>query len=152
MILMKFACLACLVLASVALAAPVASGPFKPALSVWPQPASWQTTAGSIAVQPGITIDGFFTVSTGTALTKTLAAVFDRYAPLCFPHSQGPPTTQQAPGVAALQVTVASESEDYPQFGLDESYNLTVTGSTATLEVCSPSHPTSSHLFAVVGR
>lgn len=113
-------------------AAPVTSGPFKPALSVWPQPASFESAPGSISIQPGIAIDGFFTCSKSTALTKTLAAVFDRYAGLTFPHAMGP-AADRAAAVATLEVTVASESEDYPQLGLDESYNLTVSASSATL-------------------
>ena len=77
----------------------------------------------------------FFKLNGG--ISKLLAAAFERYASLTFPHPVDSTSARNlglTTTISALSVTVASLAEDFPQLGDNESYTLSVSATgTATL-------------------
>ena len=61
--------------------------------------------------------------------SKLLASAFERYATLTFPHV----SHSSDGGLSSLKIHVDDLDESHPQLGVDESYNLDVTSSDATL-------------------
>jgi len=99
------------------------------ASTVWPQPAN--LTLGDITGSIIIDASFSFTAASGTTLTPTLKAAFERYHAITFPHAA--PAKQAHGGVSSLAVSVASASEDYPQLDTDETYTLKLDSTAASL-------------------
>lgn len=90
------------------------------AQTVWPQPASFVTSPGSIIANPPMT-GNYFHVCDGTKSSSTLDAAMARYEALTFPHLAPAPEI-----VPALCLNISSTNEDYPQLDTDESYAISV--------------------------
>jgi hypothetical protein len=94
---------------------------------LWPLPKTYTNGSLALGVDPAAGA-GFFTGAVGS---KLLAAAFERYAALTFPHatSAGAAAANSASGAPALKslkVSVASLAEDFPQLETDESYELAI--------------------------
>jgi hypothetical protein len=79
-------------------------------------------------------------VASGTQNNQVLSSAFDRYSKLIFWAHQHENTSKFALGAAAtilqsLTVSVANSSLSL-QFGVDESYTLSVSAPNAVLKVC----------------
>ena len=93
---------------------------------VWPQPKS--SDAGATT---GLRIDATnFAFKYESAASPTLAAAFERYKALMFPHAVAAADLRLAPGGAAalseVLVTVAEVDESHPQLETDESYSMQI--------------------------
>lgn len=97
----------------------------QPAPPLWPLPAKFSSGADTVHLVPSA---AFFTLDGASPL---LTAAFGRYAALTFPHT----TTATAPAGAihALAFAVDDLNEDVPQFGMDETYTLSVSRAGATV-------------------
>lgn len=89
---------------------------------IWPLPTKYTNGSTSLAVDASAGV-GFFS---GPASSKLLAAAFERYARLTFPHKVPATDDASASSLSGLTVTVDSTAEDFPQIETDESYELTV--------------------------
>merc|ERR1712166_183423 len=99
------------------------------AQTVWPQPASFVTTPGSIIANPPEKGAVYFHVCDGAKSSSTLDAAMARYEALTFPHVVPAPEI-----VPALCLNISSTNEDYPQLNTDESYSLSV-GAESTMSL-----------------
>ena len=98
------------------------------ATSVWPAAGNaTSTNAGTINL-----VDGFKFVQAGSS--ATLDAAFARYEALL--GSSGAYAT--GTGISEVSVKVAPGASDKLSFGVDETYTLTITGSTATIAAATP--------------
>ena len=96
------------------------------ALNIWPAPKEIKT--GNVTASIGGSLDAsFFQLD---ADSKLLASAFERYATLSFPHV----SHSSDGGLSSLKIHVDDLDESHPQLGVDESYNLDVTSSDATLK------------------
>ena len=96
------------------------------ALNIWPAPKGIET--GNVTASIGGSLDAsFFQLD---ADSKLLASAFERYATLTFPHV----SHSSDGGLSSLKIHVDDLDESHPQLGVDESYNLDVTSSDATLK------------------
>ncbi len=91
---------------------------------IWPLPTKYTNGSTSLPVDASAGV-GFFS---GPASSKLLAAAFERYARLTFPHKV-PAMDAAAASLSGLTVSVDSTAEDFPQIETDESYELTVPAS-----------------------
>ena len=96
------------------------------ALNVWPAPKEIKT--GNVTASIGGNLDVSFFQLEGDS--KLLASAFERYATLTFPHV----SHSSDGGLSSLKIHVDDLDESHPQLGVDESYNLDVTSSDATLK------------------
>ena len=96
------------------------------ALNVWPAPKEIKT--GNVTASIGGNLDVSFFQLEGDS--KLLASAFERYATLTFPHV----SHSSDGGLSSLNIHVDDLDESHPQLGVDESYNLDVTSSDATLK------------------
>lgn len=95
---------------------------------IWPLPASYTNGSTTVKIIPSAS---FFSVG-GKSAVRTIVAAFERYSDLAFPHVAAAVKTEGS--VTGLVVTVADDSEDYPQLETDESYTLKIgTDGTATI-------------------
>jgi len=86
--------------------------------ALWPLPRNYTNGNQTPTV---LASPSFFQLS---SQCKTLSDAAVRYGKLTFPHDLG--GTAAGTGITGLKVTVADDSEGYPQLGTDESYSLTV--------------------------
>ena len=96
------------------------------ALNIWPAPKEIKT--GNVTASIGGNLDVSFFRLEGDS--KLLASAFERYATLTFPHV----SHSSDGGLSSLKIHVDDLDESHPQLGVDESYNLDVTSSDATLK------------------
>lgn len=105
--------------------------PSKPQLPVWPQPSSWMTGTGVQELDAQQFVFSYMAHPTTSAPTPdTLAQAFHRYLALMTPHRPSSTATRMdaAGALRSLMVSVADASEDPPQQGTNESYELKVPG------------------------
>ena len=96
------------------------------ALNIWPAPKDIET--GNVTASIGGTLDASFFQLDGDS--KLLPSAFERYATLTFPHV----SHSSDGGISSLKIHVDDLDESHPQLGVDESYNLDVTSTDATLK------------------
>jgi hypothetical protein len=100
------------------------------ATTVWPLPADMKLTPGkhiSVLPSPGFFSLAFNQTSAKIDVPKTLAAAFDRYLDLTFPHVVTKATVGDGDprfAVTSMQVKVADLDESHPQLSTDESYDV----------------------------
>ena len=102
--------------------------------TVWPAPQSY-TTAGRKQI---IDASKFaFKLAGNSAASPLLAAAFERYRAIVFPHVPGavdvaadcPPPSPQPTTITTFELTVDDLDESHPQLGTDESYTLAASSS-----------------------
>ena len=88
---------------------------------IWPLPKVYSNGSSTLRVVPS---PAFFKLSGDS---KLLAAAFERYAALTFPHATASSDSDAAAGaVSSLRVSVGSLAEDFPQLNDNESYTLAI--------------------------
>ena len=106
--------------------------------TVWPAPQSY-TTAGRKQI---IDASKFaFKLAGNSAASPLLAAAFERYRAIVFPHVPGAvdvaadclPPSPQPTTITTFELTVDDLDESHPQLGTDESYTLAASSSSPTL-------------------
>ena len=102
-------------------------------LFIWPRPATAKPGSGAATVVPS----AHFFSHTSSASSPLLAAAFERYAALTFPHAADTDMVKAAAGarsgIVGLALSVDSLEEAAPTITTDESYTLEIpAGSAAT--------------------
>ena len=96
------------------------------ALNIWPAPKD--IVSGNATTSIGGNLDETFFQLDGDS--ELLKQAFERYSTLTFPHV----SHSSNGGISSLNIHVDDLDESHPQLGVDESYNLDVTSSEATLK------------------
>ena len=94
--------------------------------TIWPHVAESKFGNDDVSIQRNVEF-----ITKGQTI-KTLTAAYERYQLLMFPHATGD-ASLAASTITYVNVEVDDPSEAYPQLDTDESYDLTVSPTAATI-------------------
>ena len=103
--------------------------------TVWPSPQSYTTGTGRHIIDAS---KFAFKLAGNSAASPLLAAAFERYQSIVFPHVPGavdvaacppPPPSPPPLPITTFELTVDDLDESHPQLGTDESYTLAASSS-----------------------